>query len=84
MGPRARGLGLGKKLVRKSMDIARDLGCEYYFAYLSGIFSQKIYRDLGGVLMKEVAYADYNDKWGNEVFTENGVHKTAQTMYVKL
>ena len=84
MSPKARGLGLGKKLTQRSMDIAAKNGCEYYFAFVTGIFSQKIYRDLGSTVMKEVVYADYKDYKGDSALGDTGVHKTGQAVNIKL
>ena len=47
-----RGMKLGTVMMLQSMDIAKEKQCEGYFAGLSGIYSQKIYKDLGFSWMK--------------------------------
>ena len=84
MSNKARGLGLGKKLVQRSIDIAKENDCEYYFSLLTGIYSQKIYRDLGFRQMLELRFADHKDKYGNLVVCDAREHKSAVTMNLKL
>ncbi len=80
----ARGLGLGKGMVNLSMAIARRLGCQYYFACVSGVYSQKIYRDLGFTVMRELIYADVKDRKGNAILTDTREHTKAQNVYLRL
>ena len=42
-----RGKGLGKELVRRSMDLAKDNGCSHMYILATGIYSQAIFRKLG-------------------------------------
>ena len=81
---KARGLGLGKKLVRRSIEIGRENNCEFYFSLLTGIYSQKIYRDLGFSSMLELKYDEHKDKYGNLVVCDGREHKSAITMNLKL
>ncbi len=81
---KARGLGLGKEMVRLSMDLARKENAEAYFACVSGIYSQKIYRDLEFIVMKELAYGDVRDNRGRPLLNDTREHKKAQNVYKKL
>jgi len=79
-----RGMKLGTVMMMQSMEIAREKECEGYFAGLSGIYSQKIYKDLGFSWMKELVYADFKDKSGNIIVDDAGEHKSLVTGYKKL
>ena len=80
----ARGLKLGMALTLQSMELAKEKECEGYFAGLSGIFSQKIYKDLGFSWMKEMVYADFKDKSGNIILDDTREHKSMITAFKKL
>ncbi len=43
-------------VVRLSMGLAVREECEAYFACISGIYSQEIYRDLGFTVLREMGY----------------------------
>ena len=79
-----RGIKLGTVMLLQSMEIAKEKECEGYFAGLSGIYSQKIYRDLGFSWMKELVYADFKDKSGNIILGDTREHKSMVTAYQKL
>ena len=79
-----RGMKLGRVMMMQSMEIAREKECEGYFAVLSGIYSQKIYEDLGFSWMKELVYADWKDKAGNIILDDMREHKSMITAYKKL
>ena len=78
-----RGMKLGMVMMMQSMEIAREKECEGYFAVLSGIYSQKIYEDLGFSWMKELVYADFKDKAGNIILDDMREHKSMITAYKK-
>lgn len=78
-----RGLGLGREMLRRSMEVARRQGCEVYYAGASGTYSQKVFRDLGFSVLREVAYADMRDGKGRELLSDVGEHSTAQFMYFR-
>ena len=80
----ARGMKLGTVMMLQSMEIAKGKECEGYFAGLSGIFSQKIYKDLGFSWMKEMVYADFKDKSGNIILDDTREHKSMITAFKKL
>ena len=79
-----RGMKLGTVMMIQSMEIAREKDCEGYFAALSGIYSQKIYKDLGFSWMKELVYANFKDKDGNVILDDTREHKFMVTAYKKL
>ncbi len=81
---KARGLGLGKEMIKMSIEIGRQLGCELYFACVSGIYSQKIFRDLDFTLMKEITYEDVKDRRGKTILNDTREHKKCQTVYLRL
>ena len=80
----ARGLKLGTALTLQSMELATEKECEGYFAGLTGIYSQKIYRDLGFSDEKELIYAEFKDKDGNIVFDDTLEHTSMKTAFKKL
>ena len=80
----ARGMKLGTVMMQQSMEIAKEKECEGYFALLSGIYSQKIYKDLGFSWMKELVYADFKDNGGNIVLDDTREHKSMITTFKKL
>ena len=79
-----RGMKLGTVMMMQSMEIAKEKECEGYFAGLSGIYSQKIYKDLGFSWMKELVYADFKDESGNIVLDDTKEHTSMVTGYKKL
>ena len=79
-----RGMKLGTVMMIQSMEIAREKECEGYFAALSGIYSQKIYKDLGFSWMNELVYANFKDKDGNLILDDTREHKSLVTAYKKL
>ena len=80
----ARGLRLGTALTMQSMELAKEKECEGYFAGLTGIYSQKIYRDLDFTFERELIYAEFKDKDGNIVFDDTLEHTTMKTAFKKL
>ena len=79
-----RGMKLGTVMMIQSIEIAKEKECEGYFANLSGIYSQKIYKDLGFSWMKELVYANFKDKDGNVILDDTREHKSIVTAYKKL
>ena len=80
----ARGLKLGTALTMQSMELAKEKECEGYYAGLTGIYSQKIYRDLDFPFVKELIYAEVKDKDGKLLFDDTLEHTTLKTAYKKL
>ncbi len=81
---KARGMGLGKEMAQMSIAIARELHCEAYFVCVSGIYSQKIYRDMNFTVMKEVSYDDIKDRKGRTILNDTREHTKAQNIYMRL
>ena len=79
-----RGMKLGTIMMMQSMELAKERECDGYFAALSGIYSQKLYKDLGFSWMKELVYADFRDEEGNVILDDTGEHKSAITAYKTL
>ncbi len=75
---KARGLGLGKEMLRKSMEVAKAANCEAYFSGLSSIYSQKIYKDLGFTVFREMSYKDVKSKSGKPLLNDTGEHTKVQ------
>ena len=80
----ARGLKLGTALTLQSMELAREKGCEGYLAALTGIYSQKIYSDLGFAFEKELVYAEFKDKDGNVILDDTLEHPSMKTGFQKV
>ena len=66
------------------MDLAREKECEGYLAALTGIYSQKIYSDLGFAFEKELVYAEFKDKDGNVILDDTMEHPSMKTGYQKV
>ena len=80
----ARGMRLGTALTLQSMELAKEKECEGYFAGLTGIYSQKIYRELDFSFEKELIYAEFKDKDGNIPFHDTLEHTSMKTAFKKL
>ena len=79
-----RGMKLGTIMTMQSMELAREKECDGYFALLSGIFGQKIYKDLYFSWMKELVYANFRDEDGNLILDDTREHKSAITALKRL
>ena len=79
-----RGMKLGTIMMMQSMELAKERECKGYFAALSGIYSQKIYKDLGFSWMKELVYSDFRDEEGNVILDDCREHKSAITAFKAL
>ena len=79
-----RGMRLGTALTLRSMVLARAMGCDCYFAILTGIYSQRIYEGLGFTWLRECAYASIRDRNGKEVLCDVGEHKSMICAYKRL
>ena len=78
-----RGKGLGSKMLKKSIDYAKEQGCSHMYVLATGKFSQKIMQNHGFYLIKEKDYASYKDKQGN-VIIQHDTHTSAQLVALKL
>lgn len=79
-----RGMKLGTVMMMQSMELAKERECDGYFAGLSSIYSQKLYKDLGFSWMKEMVYADFRDEEGNIILDDTREHKSVITAYKTL
>ena len=79
-----RGMKLGTALTLRSMELAKDKGCDCYFAILTSNYSQRIYNGLGFTQLRECAYAKIRDRNGKEVLSDVGEHKSMICAYKKL
>ena len=75
---------LGMALTLQSIELARSKGCDCYFAILTGVYSQTIYKDLGFTWLRECTYASIRDRNGKEVLSDVGEHKSMICAFMKL
>ena len=80
---KGRGKGLGGKLLKKSIDHAKEQGCSHMYLMATGKYSQKIMKNHGFEVIKEKNYDSYKDKGGNLVIQDE-VHTCAQTVALKI
>ena len=80
---RGRGKGLGDKLLKRSLEYAREQDCSHSAILATGIYSQRIIKNNGFHVIKEKPYDDFKDKHG-EVVIKDDVHKTCQLLVLKL
>ena len=78
-----RGKGLGDKLLKKSLEYAREQNCSHSAILATGIYSQRIIRNNGFEVVKEQPYDGFKDKHG-KVVIQHEVHKTCQLLVLKL
>ncbi len=79
-----RGLGLGRALLRASVGAAGAAGAEVYFSCVTGVYSQKIYRDCDFDDLREVPYSDVRNNKGEPLLPETGEHEKAAVMFKRL
>ena len=80
---RGRGKGLGDKLLKKSLEYAREQNCSHSSILATGIYSQRIIRNNGFQVVKEKPYDGFKDKHG-KVVIQHEVHKICQLLVLKL
>ena len=78
-----RGKGLGGKLLKKSIDHAKDQECSHMYLLATGKYSQKIMKNHGFYVINEKDYDSYKDERGNVVIKDD-VHKSAQVVALKI
>ena len=81
---KARGLQLGQELVYRSMVQGKTDGCQYMYAIATGVYSQRLFKNLGFRVLAEKNYDDFYDRKGNVLFNESREHKKAEVVYYKL
>ena len=78
-----RGQGIGGKLLKRSIEHAKERGCSHMYAMATGKYSQKIFHNYGFEVIKEKNYDSYYDEDGNIVIQDE-IHKSAQTLALKI
>ena len=63
-----RRFGLARKLVEKSMSVAKALGCALIKAEAVALSSQRLYEQIGYVDVKVIQHADWKNEDGEEIF----------------
>ena len=84
VSPKARGLGLGKELIRRTNNLAKDKGCSYVYILATSLYSQKIFRSLNFQVHSEKEYETCKNKDGSNFFKDMQVHKSAQLVVLDL
>eukprot|EP00116_Pleurobrachia_bachei_P008729 sb/3468991/ len=64
VAPRARGMGLGRKMIQASEALAREKGATHTVLLASGFYSQRIFSSLHYTMVKEARYEDIRLKDG--------------------
>ena len=83
VGKRGRGKGLGDRLVKRSIELAKEQECSHAHTCVTGIFSQKIFQNNGFDVLIERSYEDFKDKHG-KVLVDREPHKVCQVRTLKL
>ena len=79
VGAKSRGMGLGNELIKRTMDLAKNQGCSHVYVMATGIYSQRIFKNLNFQILREMAYDDFLDRDGKTPFFKNmNEHKTCQ------
>lgn len=69
-----RGKGLGTQLYAENMKLAKDLGYKVYVCDCTSLFSAKACLKLGFETIFEIAYSDYKNDKGVQIFKPNAPH----------
>ena len=84
VGSEARGMGLGKELIKRTLKIGKEKDCSHCYILASSIYSQRIFKDLGFQVLHEEAYDEFHDKNGEIFFKDMREHKTCQVVLYDL
>ena len=76
----ARGLGIGKELIRRTMALANEKECSIVYILTTSIYSQAIFKSLGFRVLQEMAYDEFKDYDGTPFFRDMREHKKAQVV----
>ncbi|KAG6461227.1 hypothetical protein O3G_MSEX012503 [Manduca sexta] len=80
----ARGRGLAKELMKRSVDLAKEKGFKLFKVDATGAFSQRICRSLGLEELRKVRYSEYLDDAGEPVFQVPPPHDALCVMVLKI
>ncbi len=86
----ARRSGLGRRLVDRSLSLARSLGCGGCFVFATGDFSSRIFASSGFLTLRTVCYSDpddpdfFADDFGRAVVVRAAPHARGRTMFRRL
>ena len=84
VGSKARRMGLGSELVRRSRELAEGFGSEVYFVKATGVRSQALFDKAGFNVLREYEYDKILDKYGRILINDAREHKVVKTMFVRL
>lgn len=81
-----RGRGLGKELLNRSIDIAREEGCEAMYVVATGKYSQAIFEKAGFTCFIKRVYADVKGPNGSNLFDKENTreHERIKATYKKI
>jgi len=74
--------GLGTELVRRSDVLAKERGCSYTYALVTGNYSAKIFDREGHTLLKALVYSDFKDSSG-ELYLKDTREHVQCSVYLK-
>ncbi|CAD7081042.1 unnamed protein product [Hermetia illucens] len=69
-----RGKNIGTKLVERGMSMAESLGCKVIEMDCTSVFSTRIAERTGMKSISEIAYKDYVDANGEQIFNPPAIH----------
>ena len=78
VSPKARGLGLGKELINRTMALAKEKECSHVYILATSIYSQAIFKKMKFEIMNEVYYNTYKNSDGSDFFNDLREHKSVQ------
>ena len=85
VGSKARGMGLGKELIKQTNKIALDKGCSHVYIAATSIYSQAIFRKTGFKILHQRPYDEFMDRDSKTpFFTDMREHKSCQVVLVDL
>ena len=82
--PSTRGLGLGKELVTRTNQMAKNRGCSHVYVEATGMYSQAIFKKLNFQVLHETQYEGVKHKDGSELFKDTREHKVHQIIALDL
>ena len=84
VGSKARRMGLGMELLRRSREVAEGFGSELYFVKATGLRSQALFEKAKFSVLREFKYDKVLDKYGRVLVNDAREHKSVKTMYLRL